>query len=52
MGERQPRKLSAAAIERCANIAGIQRRDIFDARLPKADNHGMRDGGKPYGSRP
>ena len=35
MGERPPRKLSAAAIERCTNIARIQRRDIFAARLPK-----------------
>jgi hypothetical protein len=35
MGKRPPRKLNAAAIEHCANIVCIERRDIFDPALAK-----------------
>jgi hypothetical protein len=35
MGSRPPKTLSATAVARCASIASIQRRDIFDPQLGK-----------------
>jgi hypothetical protein len=47
MGERPPRKLNAAAIELCANIVGIERRDIFDPVLTKLVAGACRWGKEP-----